>query len=100
MFSVGTVALPVDAMGWSGLGIAAAGYIAGMCLLMMAVRFANPAPVSMINNLEPLVTLLAAALILGERMSAVQYAGGALVLVAGILATREMAPKDDAPAAA
>ena len=93
LLSVGTVALPTDGAGWTGLNIAAAGYIAGMCLLMVAVRIANPAPVSMINNLEPLVTLVAAALILGERMTDIQYAGGGLVLVAVVLATREMAPK-------
>ncbi len=93
LLSVGNVALPTDGAGWTGLNIAAAGYIAGMCLLMAAVRLANPAPVSMINNLEPLVTLVAAALILGERMTGIQYAGGGLVLVAVVLATREMAPK-------
>ena len=93
LLSVGNVALPTDVAGWTGLNIAAAGYIAGMCLLMVAVRRANPAPVSMINNLEPLVTLVAAALILGERMTDIQYAGGGLVLVAVVLATREMAPK-------
>ena len=93
LFSIGTIAMPTDRAGWAGLNIAAAGYIAGMCLLMVAVRLANPAPVSMINNLEPIVTLLAAALILGERMTAIQYAGGGLVLVAVLLATREMAPK-------
>ena len=93
LLSVGTVALPTDGAGWTGLNIAAAGYIAGMCLLMAAVRLANPAPVSMINNLEPLVTLVVAALILGERMTDIQYAGGGLVLVAVVLATREMAPK-------
>ena len=93
LLSVGTVALPTDGAGWTGLNIAAAGYIAGMCLLMAAVRLANPAPVSMINNLEPLVTLVAAALILGERMTGIQYAGGGLVLVAVVLATREMTPK-------
>ena len=93
LFSIGTVALPKDGAGWTGLNIAAAGYISGMCLLMVAVRLANPAPVSMINNLEPIVTLVAAALMLSERMTAVQYAGGGLVLAAVVLATREIAPK-------
>lgn len=96
LLSVGAVALPTGGAGWAGLNIAAAGYIAGMCLLMLAVRFANPAPVSMINNLEPLVTLAAAALMLGERMSAAQYAGGGLVLMAVVLATRETALRDAA----
>ncbi len=91
LLSIGTVALPADQAGWTGLLVASGGYIAGMVLLMMAVRFANPAPVSMINNLEPVVTLTTAALLLGERLSAVQYFGGALVLVAVVLAAREMA---------
>lgn len=93
LLSVGTVALPTGVAGWTGLNIAAAAYIAGMCLLMLAVQLANPAPVSMINNLEPLVTLVVAALILEEHLTAIQYAGGGLVLMAIVLASREMAPK-------
>jgi len=91
LFSVGTVALPGDQVGWIGLAVATTGYIAGMVLLMVAVRLANPAPVSMINNLEPLVTLTVAAVLLGERLATVQYMGGGLVLAAVFLAAREMA---------
>lgn len=87
----GAPALPATAAGWAGLGVAASGYIAGIVFLMIAVRLAEPAPVSMVNNLEPVVTLAVAAVLLGERLSPAQYAGGALVLAAVMLATRRMA---------
>ena len=64
LFSIGTIARPTYGVGWAGPNTAAAGYIAGMCLLMVSVWLANPATVSMINNLEPIVTLVATALIL------------------------------------
>tara|TARA_B100000579_G_scaffold422667_1_gene424927 strand:- start:115 stop:330 length:216 start_codon:yes stop_codon:yes gene_type:complete len=64
-----------------------------MCLLMMAVRFVEPVAVSMINNLEPIVTLIAAAILLNEYMSALQYTGGVLVLSAISLATWKMRPQ-------
>ena len=74
---------------------ATAGYIFGMCLLMVAVRFVEPVAVSMINNLEPIVTLIAAAILLNEYMSSLQYAGGVLVLAAISLATWKMRPRID-----
>jgi len=48
----------------------------------------------MIHNLEPLVTLIIAAVILGERLSPLQYAGGGLVLAAVMIAGREMAGRE------
>ena len=88
LLSVGDVALPYRPSGWLALFIAAIGYIAGISFILLALRFANPASVSMINNLEPLITLVAAAVVLDERMSLIQYSGGGLVLGAVILATR------------
>ncbi len=90
LLGFGTIKLPVDPVGWLGLSIATAGYIFGMCLLMVAVRFVEPVAVSMINNLEPIVTLIVAALLLNEYMSALQYTGGVLVLAAISLATWKM----------
>ena len=93
LLGFGTIKLPVDPVGWLGLSMATAGYIFGMCLLMVAVRFVEPVAVSMINNLEPIVTLIAAALLLNEYMSALQYTGGVLVLAAISLATWKMRPR-------
>ena len=93
LLGFGTIKLPVDPVGWLGLSMATAGYIFGMCLLMVAVRFVEPVAVSMINNLEPIVTLIAAAILLNEYMSALQYTGGVLVLSAISLATWKMRPR-------
>ena len=92
LLGFGTIKLPVNPVGWLGLSMATAGYIFGMCLLMLAVRFVEPVAVSMINNLEPILTLIAAAVLLNEYMSALQYTGGVLVLAAISLATWTMRP--------
>ncbi|MBT5513590.1 MAG: DMT family transporter [Rhodospirillaceae bacterium] len=94
MYFAGGPALPEGGVGWAGLGFAAGGYLFGIIFQMLAVRFADPTPVSMIHNLEPLVTLIIAAVILGERLSPLQYAGGGLVLAAVMIAGREMAGRE------
>lgn len=90
LLASGNVSLPFHVFGWAALFIAAGGYIVGICLILLALRFAKPARVSMINNLEPLVTLVTAALVLDERLSLPQYLGGGLVLGSVIIATRTM----------
>jgi len=89
MLSMGGPVMPTTDIGWLGLTVAAGAYIVGVILQMVAVRLADPAPVSMVSNLEPLVTLVIAAAILGERLSTIQYLGCALVLAAVMVAARE-----------
>ena len=88
LLSFGNIALPNHLFGWAALFAAAIGYIAGISLILLAVRFANPAPVSMVNNLEPIITLVVAGVLLDEYLSYEQYCGGALVLGSVILVTR------------
>ncbi|MDD9877616.1 MAG: DMT family transporter [Magnetovibrio sp.] len=93
----GGPAMPDTAGGWTGLAVASAAYIVGVILQMVAVRLADPAPVSMVSNLEPLVTLILAAVVLGELLSATQYAGGGLVLAAILIAGWVTAKHDANP---
>lgn len=91
MFSWGGPTLPETASGWWGLAVACAGYVIGVGAQVIAVRLIDPAPASLILNLEPLGTLAIAAWLLSERLQGVQYAGGALVLAAIVIAGRRTA---------
>jgi drug/metabolite transporter (DMT)-like permease len=60
-------------------------YIAAYLMHMLSLRFAPASTVAPFYNLEPVVTSLIAATLLGERLASNQYAGGALVLAALVL---------------
>ena len=63
-------------------------YVIAYLLQMLSLRFAATSRVAPFYNLEPIVTIAVAALLLGERLTSMQYAGGGLVLVALVLASR------------
>jgi len=77
--------LPVTNPGWVGLLGASVCYLSGISFQFVAVRFGNPARMAMVFNLEPVVTLIAAMVILNERLQGIQYAGAALVIAAILL---------------
>ncbi|MFN2433463.1 MAG: DMT family transporter [Gemmatimonadota bacterium] len=92
----GAPALPPSAAGWR-LVAAMAAFCTVLSLLAMlgALRRVGAGTTSIVSTLEPAVTVLLAAAILGERLALRQLAGGALIL-AGVavlrLATRRPAP--------
>ena len=63
-------------------------YIAAYTLWSLAIRWIGPVRTAGMMNLEPVVSVAAAALILGERLGPVQLAGCALVLLALMLVAR------------
>ena len=80
--------------GATGLGYAALFglgtiYVVNYFVHMQSLSFAPASVVAPFFNLEPVTTTLVAAFLLGERLSANQYAGGGLVLVALIAAGLE-----------
>jgi drug/metabolite transporter (DMT)-like permease len=60
-------------------------YVFAYLIQMLSLRFAPASTVAPFFNLEPVVTTVIASLLLGERLSLNQYAGGALVLAALVL---------------
>jgi drug/metabolite transporter (DMT)-like permease len=58
------------------------GFLVGFVLQIMALARINASTAGLAFCLEPVVAALTAALVLGERMDPVQYAGGALVIAA------------------
>jgi drug/metabolite transporter (DMT)-like permease len=67
----------------AGVGVT---YVFAYLLHMLSLRYAPASQVAPFFNLEPLVTSGVAAVLLGERLSPGQYAGGVMVLMALVLA--------------
>ena len=79
--------LPSTQLGLVGLGIATLFYIIGQTTTFSAVQYAGPSRAAIIYNIEPLVAIGAAMIVLGETLNAVQMTGCGLVLGALVLAS-------------
>ncbi len=77
---VGDVRLPTTVLGYVGLSGATLCYLAASIAIFAALPMIQPVRVALLSNIEPLVTLGAAALVLGETLTPAQLAGAALVL--------------------
>ncbi len=84
---LGGFVLPGTSAGWLGLGGLCVFYVGAMLSMFLALQAAGAVPTSLIFNLEPLVAIAAAAILLGERLMAVQMGGVALVIGALMLAS-------------
>jgi drug/metabolite transporter (DMT)-like permease len=76
---------PGGAAAAAGLGFTAAVgalYVIAYFVQMLSLRWAPASTVAPFYNMEPVVTVAIATVLLGERLSLVQYAGAALVLAA------------------
>jgi drug/metabolite transporter (DMT)-like permease len=83
---------PGDASGWLlVVAIAVVVGVIGTTALLAGVAMIGPSLASILLTLEPLVALLLAWVALDERLSALQLAGGALIIVAAIVAHRAAA---------
>ena len=90
---VGARIAPVgwDAEAW--LLLAAIVFIptfAAVLLYLKAMRHLGPAQTSITSTFEPLVTIVLAALVLGERLGWLQLVGAALVLAGVVIAERRV----------
>ena len=73
----------LTAAGWGWLAcLAAISTVAAISLFFAGLKRVGPTTASILATVEPLVTVVLAFLVFGERLGAVQLAGGALVLVA------------------
>lgn len=69
--------------GWGWLAcLALVSTVASISLFFAGLRRVGPTTASILATVEPVVTVVLAFLILGERLQVLQVAGGALVLVA------------------
>ena len=73
-------AWPTGAVPWAGYLFAGAAAGLGLLLYFLALPLIGPLRVSLLSNLEPVIAILAAIVILGERPAPGQFAGMAMVL--------------------
>ena len=80
------LALPRNANGWAvGVGIALFPTMVAISLFMAGLPRVGAARAALISTVEPVITVVLAVVLLGDRLSAVQVVGGVLVLLAVIL---------------
>ena len=86
---VGGVSLPASGAGWLAvLGVAIVGTVFAIGFFLAGLERLGPVRASIYSTLEPAFTLAFAAVFLGEQVSALRLAGGALILAAVILLAR------------
>ncbi|HEX6012167.1 MAG TPA: DMT family transporter [Geminicoccaceae bacterium] len=76
---------PSNTIGWLGIAGAGAGIGIGLLTFFAALRHLSPVRATMLSNIEPLISILFAAAILGERLGPPQWVGVALVIGALVL---------------
>jgi drug/metabolite transporter (DMT)-like permease len=72
--------------------LAAGGFLAGL-------RRLGPARAATLSTVEPLFTVVFAAIVLGERLSPLQLGGGLVILLGVLIVIRERAPEAAPPPA-
>ncbi|MDA8234182.1 MAG: DMT family transporter [Clostridia bacterium] len=86
----GSVVLPTGSQGWwSLLGIAVFSTVIAILTFFQGMSIVGPSQASIISTLEPVVTALAAFLLLAEKVSVTQFLGGLLVIGAVILIQKD-----------
>ena len=80
VYALGGPALPTAGAGWGGLVGSGLCYAVGIFLHFGAINMIGAARTAMFFNLEPIIAMILAAFLLGESLTVVQYAGGALVI--------------------
>ena len=85
VYAFGGPALPTADAGWGGLVGSGLCYAVGIFLHFGAINVIGAARTAMFFNLEPIIAMILAAFLLGESLTLVQYAGGALVIGALVM---------------
>ncbi len=78
---------PTTLLGWGGFLTAAVMFALAFTTYSISMGHIAPVHASMIFNMEPLVSLIAAALFLGELLSSIQMMGAAMVIGALLVTT-------------
>ena len=76
-------ALPSSGTAWLALvGVALLGTVVAVTAFFGALALIGPSDASVLSTVEPVVSVVVAGLVLGERLSPTQVAGGVVVLLA------------------
>jgi drug/metabolite transporter (DMT)-like permease len=78
-------AWPTNRVGWFGVAGAGLGIGVGFLTFFAAMRHLSPVRATMLSNVEPLLSILFAAAILGERLEPLRWLGVVVVIGALVL---------------
>ena len=99
--STGAVALvvrpdvPGTATGWVAVvAIAVVCTVVAIATFFGGLRRLGPSDTATLSTFEPVVTVALAAIVLGDRVGALQLLGGAVILTAVVILSRAPAPSD------
>jgi drug/metabolite transporter (DMT)-like permease len=87
MAIAGGLALPTAGVGWFGIGGATLCYLVAYTAWFLSLRLVDPIRVAILFNIEPVVTITAAWIVLRERLGPIQLLGGVLVIAAVVAMT-------------
>ena len=80
---------PVTKAGWMAVGgMALIATVIPVATFLAGLKRIGPADASMVSILEPIVTVLLAALLFGETLKPITLLGGGLILAAVLLLTQ------------
>lgn len=83
------VQLPASRAGWAAMvGLVVIATIIPAATFLAGLKRIHPATAAMLSALEPVVTVVLAAVLLGEHLQPVTLVGGALILAAVLLAAQ------------
>lgn len=83
--ALGAWSWPVNAAGWLGIVAAGVGIAVGLLCFFASFRYLSPVRATMLSNAEPLLSIVLAAVILGQWLSPVQWLGAAIMIGAIVL---------------
>ncbi len=99
LMSFNGVHLPSTNLGWVNiLGIVLVATVIPVVTFLAGLERIGPTNAAMLSTLEPVVTVLLAAWIFGERLQSIALLGGGMILIAVILLTRGEASEIKEPA--
>jgi drug/metabolite transporter (DMT)-like permease len=75
----------VNGLGWLGVAAAGAGIGVGLLAFFASLRHLSPVRATMLSTVEPLLSVLVAAAVLGERLTPLRWAGVVAVIAALVL---------------
>jgi drug/metabolite transporter (DMT)-like permease len=88
---------PVTSAGWLAvLGVTLVATVLPVMTFLAGLKLVGPTDASMLSTLEPVVTVLLAALLFGEILQPITLLGGGLILAAVLLLTRSNMRRDRA----
>ncbi|HOG47708.1 MAG TPA: DMT family transporter [Anaerolineae bacterium] len=91
--------LPATSAGWLAIvGLALVSTVLAIVTFLAGLERVGATTAAMVSTVEPAVTVVLAALVLGEAISASIAAGGVLILAAVLIVTRSELGKGAAPA--